>query len=104
MIIFLDILQYDQVKNAIAALQKKRLIRGQLTKFESLLESGALFSRPLSKVCNVLIDSRKMSETYWFQWEKDLDMYGLAEPNGLDQINLLWISQQTLPFERPSIK
>lgn len=37
----LDLLQYYQMRNVVIVLQKKRLIRSQLTKFENLLESGA---------------------------------------------------------------
>lgn len=42
--------QYKQVKAAVNGLVKKKLLRKDLTKFKSLLHSGVMFKKMLSKI------------------------------------------------------
>lgn len=63
------------MRSVTIVLQKKHLIRDQLTKFESLLESGALFSKSLRKLYKLLTDNEKTrKKTNQFKWEKDLNV------------------------------
>lgn len=67
-----NVLQYNQVKNMVNKLLKKQVVRKELIKFESLLHSGDIFKKILSKIYTLLLDTEKMEDERQQSWERNI--------------------------------
>lgn len=67
-----SILQYYQVSRLVFNLQKGNQLRLQLTQFESLLDTGLIFSKSLSKMCKLLQEGDKDEDSCHVKWDCDI--------------------------------
>lgn len=65
-------LQYYQVSSLIVKLQKGNQLRSQLTKFDSLLDTGLIFSKSLSTMYKLLQEGDKEDDFCSEKWECDI--------------------------------